>query len=273
MEKILVAVFDTEKAAYEGLSALKSLHKDGEISLYASSVVAKDAAGNVAVRQAPEPGPIGTAVGLIGGALVGLVAGPAGALVGAWLGGSAGILYDLFNFGVDVDFMDQVSGSLTPGKVAVVADLDEVWLTPVETRLGALGATIFRQYPGDVLDEQLRRDAELAEAEMKAMDAEFEHADQAAKAALQARMTAQRVKIQALADRIDKAIKQEKAGADARLATLRSQLQTARADHRKRIEERIEEAQATHMARQEKLGEARMHAKSAIELTVEAVLV
>ena len=53
MDKILVAVFDSEKAAYDALSALKDLHMSGDISLYASSVVAKDAAGQVAVDAYP----------------------------------------------------------------------------------------------------------------------------------------------------------------------------------------------------------------------------
>ena len=49
MNKILIAVFDSEKAAYEGVAGLKDLHRDGDISLYASSVIAKDAAGAVTV--------------------------------------------------------------------------------------------------------------------------------------------------------------------------------------------------------------------------------
>ena len=45
MNKVLVAVFDTEQAAFEGVSALKELHRDGDITLYASSVIVKDADG------------------------------------------------------------------------------------------------------------------------------------------------------------------------------------------------------------------------------------
>jgi uncharacterized membrane protein len=65
MNKVLVAVFDNEAAAFEGLSALRDLHRDGDVTLYASAVVAKDTAGKIAVKQAVDQGPVGTAVGLL----------------------------------------------------------------------------------------------------------------------------------------------------------------------------------------------------------------
>ena len=51
MNKMLVAVFDTEPAAYEGLNALKQLHADGDITLYATAVLAKDSSGAVSVNR------------------------------------------------------------------------------------------------------------------------------------------------------------------------------------------------------------------------------
>ncbi len=45
--KILVSVFDSERTAFEGLTALKDLHRDGVITMYASTVIAKDSSGNV----------------------------------------------------------------------------------------------------------------------------------------------------------------------------------------------------------------------------------
>lgn len=67
MNKMLVAVFGTERAAYEGLSALKDLHKDGDITLYATAVISKDSSGAVTVKQGADEGPIGTAIGLLTG--------------------------------------------------------------------------------------------------------------------------------------------------------------------------------------------------------------
>jgi uncharacterized membrane protein len=273
VNKIIVAVFDSEKAAYEGVAALKDLHGTGDVSLYASSVIAKDDAGAVTVRQAADSGPLGTLVGIVGGSLVGLLGGPAGALVGGWIGGSAGLMYDLFSVGVGIDFMDQVGASLTPGKVAVVADIDESWTAPVDTRLEAIGATIFRRYPGEVADEQLAREAEAAESETRQLVAELEQADGEAIAKAKAAAAAQRAKLDALVTRIETATRQAKADFEARLATLHAQLESARKEQRNRIEARINEVRATQTARQVLFDEAEIHAKTSIELIFEAIRV
>jgi uncharacterized membrane protein len=67
MNKMLVAVFDTEPAAFEGLSALRDLHREGDITLYASAVMVKDKTGKINVKQEADDGPVGTAVGLLTG--------------------------------------------------------------------------------------------------------------------------------------------------------------------------------------------------------------
>ena len=78
MNKMLVAVFDRESTAFEGLSALKDLHRIGDISLYSSAVIAMDSAGKVELKQAADPGPVGTALGLLTGSVIGILGGPAG---------------------------------------------------------------------------------------------------------------------------------------------------------------------------------------------------
>jgi hypothetical protein len=55
--KILVAVFNSEVVAFEGLSALKGLHKDGDVTVYATAVLVKDASGNVSLKQTAENAP------------------------------------------------------------------------------------------------------------------------------------------------------------------------------------------------------------------------
>ena len=51
MEKMIVTIFNTEAAAYDGVAALKALNDGGDITLYATAVLAKDADGKVSVKQ------------------------------------------------------------------------------------------------------------------------------------------------------------------------------------------------------------------------------
>jgi uncharacterized membrane protein len=270
--KILVSVFDSEHMAFEGLTALKDLHKDGDITLYGSTVITKDPSGTVSVRQEADSGPIGTLVGIVTGGLVGLLGGPAGVAVGAYIGGIGGLTYDLFKAGVSIDFVDEISVSLTPGKSAVIADIDETWVTPIDTRLGGLGGTTFRRLPGEVADAELTRETDAARQELEQLQAELREASGEAKANVEKAIDAQRRKLEALVDRVDTTLDQAKAEFEARLATLREQQGKARESQRQRIDARIDELKASHEARKAKLEEARGLAKESLEATREALV-
>jgi uncharacterized membrane protein len=270
--KILVSVFDSERTAFEGLTALKDLHRDGDITLYASTVIAKDASGAASVRQAADNGPSGTLTGMLAGGLVGLIGGPVGIAVGAYVGGFGGLMYDLFNAGVSMDFVDEVTASLIPGKAAIIADVDETWVTPVDARIGVLGGTTFRRFPDEIVDTALVRETESARKELEQLKDELRQASGEAKANVEKAIDAQRRKLEALDDRIGKALAQEKAEFEARLATLREQQGKARESQRQRIAARMDELKASHEARKAKLEEARRLAKESVEATREALV-
>src|SRR3972149_4509639 len=131
MERMLVVVYDNETSAYAGKSALHQLEQEGAIVINAGAVVSKDADGTTSVKQYDDFGPVGTLVGTSVGSLIGLLGGPAGLALGAASGFALGGIFDLDNVRVGDDFLDEVSKSLTPGKVAVIAEIDEEWTTPV----------------------------------------------------------------------------------------------------------------------------------------------
>jgi len=270
--KILVSVFDSEQAAFEGLTALKDLHRDGDITLYASSVIAKDPSGTVSVLQRADKGPVGTLVGMVTGGLIGLLGGPVGVAVGAYVGGFSGLMYDLFNAGVSMDFVDEVSASLTPGKAAIVADVDEVWVTPIDTRLGALGGTTFRRFRGEAIDAELIRETESTRTELEHLSTELRESSSEATANVAGAIDAQRRKLEALVGRVDETLAQQKAEFESRLATLREQRGKARENQRKRIDARMDELKASYEARKSKLDEARQHAKASIDAARRALV-
>ena len=53
------------------------------MTTYEGAIIAKNADGTVSVKDWEEEGPIGTLLGMMLGSLVGVIAGPAGVLVGA----------------------------------------------------------------------------------------------------------------------------------------------------------------------------------------------
>jgi len=182
-------------------------------------------------------------------------------------------MYDLFKAGVSLDFVDEVSASLTPGKAAIIADIDEnLWVTPIDTRLGALGGTTFRRLPGDVVDADLIRETDAARKELDQLKAELRESSGEAKAKVEGAIDAQRRKLQALVDRVDTRLDQQKAEYEARLATLREQQAKARENKRQQIEVRMAELKASHEARKAKLEEARRLAKVSVEATHDSLV-
>jgi uncharacterized protein YdaU (DUF1376 family) len=79
------------------------------------------------------------------GALIGLLGGPVGAGVGAAVGLAAGAAMDVSDAQICEDFVEDVREKLTPEKFAVVADISEDSTTPVDTRMEALGGTVYRR--------------------------------------------------------------------------------------------------------------------------------
>jgi uncharacterized membrane protein len=201
MDRMLVIVFDTEPKANEGKKTLLQLENEGSIVVYAYAVIAKNAAGDVTVEQSDDSGPIGTLVGTSLGSLIGLLGGPTGLAIGALAGMVAGSTADLNNARVGDDFIDDVAKKLTPTKFAVVAEIQEDWTTPVDTRMEAIGGIVFRRALSDVKDMVDDEDTAAMRADLAQLKAEHAKARADRRARLQEKIDQLESKIQARLER------------------------------------------------------------------------
>lgn len=183
MERMLVVVFDTEKKAFEGRSALRQLELEGSFSIFAGAVVVKHADGTVSVKQLDDSGPIGTLTGTAVGSLIGVLGGPVGLAIGAASGLALGALYDADDIRVGSDFVDDVTKSLTPNKVAIIAEIDEDWTTPVDTRMESIGGIVYRRSLWEVRESADQKEIAAMKADLAQLKSEISkaHADRQAK--------------------------------------------------------------------------------------------
>jgi uncharacterized membrane protein len=253
MDKVLVVVFDSESKAYEGSLALQELQNEGSINLYAKAVIARDANGKVTVKQAGDEGPVGTAVGLLTGSLIGLLGGPVGVAIGMGVGMSGGMLYDLAQLGVGEDYLTEVGKSLLPGKAAVVAEVWENWMLPVDTKMEALGGVVFRRTRGDILDEQLERDIAVLNADLDELNAEYEQASAEAKAKLEAKINATKAKLQTAQDAMQARFESSQRETEAKIQSLQEQVTKAHGERKAKLEKRIAELKAEQKRRSDQL--------------------
>ena len=122
MEKLVAVVFSDEKAAYEGVRVLSEMKAAGSIDVPVMYVIKKEFEHPVSTKEvADDYAPLRT----VAGAALGALGGPVGAGVGVAAGAFAGLIWDLYSIGVDQDFFSDVATALTPGKCAVVAEVDE----------------------------------------------------------------------------------------------------------------------------------------------------
>src|SRR5271157_5591633 len=213
MEKLIVIVFDNQTKAFAGLEALRELDRDGEISLFAAQIAAKEPDGGVRVIDNPNDVDFPViGVSTLLGTLVGVLGGPIGLLGGAAAGALIGSIVELGHAGVTDEFINDIATAMTPGKVAVVADIAEEWVTPLDTRMEQLQA-----------ERAQARGERLAKIDAKIdnLRARLETALERRRFKMQLRQQQREAEIRALQAKADKAEGEIRRRQEARIAELR----------------------------------------------------
>jgi hypothetical protein len=129
--------------------------------------------------------------------LIDLLVGPAGVAIGAAAGLGAGATVDLHNARISEDFVDDVTKVLLPNRVALITEIEEDWTTPVDTRMEAIGGTVFRRSLSNVEDTVDDEDVAAIKADLAQMKAEHAQARADRKAKLQEKINQLNSKLQA----------------------------------------------------------------------------
>jgi len=265
MNELLVAVFDTEDAAAKGLQTLKDLHQEGGVSLFAWALITKDRDGSISLRQQSAEAPLGTAVGLLMGGIMGILGGPAGSAVGASVGGYVGLLADWARHGIDFKFLDDVGKTLDRGKAAVLAEIEEGWSSLLEPRLRERGGTVFRRFKTDVVDDQLLQQSMGLQQALESLEDELDKATTANKEELKDNARNVKRQLDAIRDQAKTAIDLKRAETDLKVKALLRQAETAGAEAKGQIRRRISDAQLDFERRSKKLNEAWTLVRQAID--------
>ncbi len=231
MDRMLVVVFNDETKAYQGKAALMQLQDQGNVNVYGYAVVAENADGSATIKQADNSGPLGSLFGMSFGALVGALFGPAGLLLGSAAGLGGGAAVDFTNLGVGQDYLDDVAKALTPGKVALVAEVDEDWTAPVDSSMEALGGVVLRRALSDVQKQVREQNVAAMKADVAQLKAEHAEAQADRKTKLQEKITQLEAKIQAQMQKLleRSQVTEKKAQARAKLMETKAAVAQARA--------------------------------------------
>ena len=253
MERMLAVVFDDEAKAYEGSHALKQLDSDGSIAIHAEAVIKKNTDGTVTIKQSDDDLPVRTVGGTAIGALIGLLEGPVGLAVGASVGALAGMIGDLHVSGVDAEFVDDVAATLKPGKCAVIAEISEEWVTPVDTKMDALGGTVFRAAKKSIEHDQRARDVAALRAEIDQLKAEHAKARADRKAKLKSEIDKLEAKLQAKLEEGKQRSERIKQETEAKVQALQKKAEKTQGEIKATLDARMQHIRQDHEQSQAKL--------------------
>lgn len=158
MNRMLVIVLDTEAKAEAALRELRHLGGKGDITLYAAGMVSKAADGHVSAMKGADTLP--------------------------------GAMQTFWAEGVGLHFVEEALIFLKPGKVMVVADVEEQWTIPLDMAIEALGGTVMRRARKDVIQGEFDQDIAAIKKEMLQLEAVYRHATGEAQTRLRTRIDA-----------------------------------------------------------------------------------
>ncbi|MFO7285689.1 MAG: DUF1269 domain-containing protein [Gammaproteobacteria bacterium] len=256
MNKFVVVVFPDEGKADEGVRALQALHDDGEITLYGLRVAHKSEGGEIALVEKVGMGMPGAAVGALAGALVGLLGGPLGAVAGLAGGAWIGTWRDITQLGIGSDFLEEVSRELAPGTTAIIADITEDRVAPLDERMAALHGVVLREWQTEYGEMRLLTEAAARKTEIEHLDAERRSATDAQRALLDIRLDRAARRLDDVAQRARSALDSLVRRSDSKLRTLEQQAATARGQARRSIERRAAEIREDRARREQLLNRA-----------------
>jgi uncharacterized membrane protein len=132
---LYVAAYADARGAQQDWDAIRRMVKDKVLTVEALVLVSRDSSGKIHVRDnVPNVG-VGATLGAIGGAVVGLIFPPAllaSTVLGAGIGaGAGGVVGQVQKHQIKAD----LEATLPPGSSAIVAVVEERWVSQVQTVL------------------------------------------------------------------------------------------------------------------------------------------
>jgi hypothetical protein len=114
--------------------------------------------------------------------------------------------------------------------VAVVAEIDEDWVTPLDSRMEALGGEVFRRARTEVVDAQLAAEQTALEEEVADLKREAAKSTGEMKAKMQKRIDAASARLKGMKSRAKTSREEEKRHVDAKLQALQERTARAQGD-------------------------------------------
>jgi len=154
VDSVVVVGFNENSQAYEGLSTVKSLSDQQQLTARSAAVVERDQTGTLQIKDSFDTetgGP--TAGGGFVGMLLGVIGGPVGMVLGLTGGALAGGSFEMRRADEQDEVLTQLNTAINPGHTVLVAQVNEPTTDVLDKAMGDIGGTVVRWSEADVLSE------------------------------------------------------------------------------------------------------------------------
>jgi uncharacterized membrane protein/sporulation protein YlmC with PRC-barrel domain len=153
--ELVAKVFDDPEQASEALKFVEDLHRRKTIRILNAAVLVKDEDGATSLKDTRDIDPKkGRLLGAVTGGLIGLLAGPGGAIIGALAGaGTGGAAAKRIDMGFSDEFLANLQKYLQPGSSALIVLVEHEMAAQLSDALAGEEGVIVQQTLTDRLVE------------------------------------------------------------------------------------------------------------------------
>ncbi len=189
MDNIIVATFDNEKTAIEGVLKLNELDHRGDIITYNNVLIRRNQDGSFDyLKDTRDLTGWNAMGGMLLGSVVGVIGGPVGALAGLFAGLTVGGFADLAQYSFDYDFLETFKDGLPKGTTSLVAQISEPNEMLINNALQPLGAQIRRSNVYAEQDKYVQNQVDMLDAGILEAERELKEAAADEKAKIQTKL-------------------------------------------------------------------------------------
>lgn len=131
MEKLITIIFDSEERAIEASKAIEQLAVNKDIAVAELYIISKNEEGNVSVRDSQNKEISHSIINTLADGVIGLLGGPLTVLAGLTKGAFSKRINNRLRYSKVSKILQNDSRTITAGKTAIVAHIDEYWDIPL----------------------------------------------------------------------------------------------------------------------------------------------
>jgi uncharacterized membrane protein len=139
-KKLIVVTFSDATMARAAITAIKELHDESGINIYAAILATRDPGGELSIEEVTKRGHGATAVGALIGGVAGFALDPIAMMLGAAGGALVGYAAEVLHEREAAEFVEKTSGNLSPGSASAVVEIAERDATEFARSMEPFGA-------------------------------------------------------------------------------------------------------------------------------------